>query len=587
MKKRIVVLLLATIMAVTTVAGCGSSSTSDTAPATAYEATDEAASDASTNSSDHSKSESSAATASNDASYAVEYEPAAEAEGEAWYDYDSSSAKKQSFVPERRYSLNNDASGETYTFNPESGFNSVMSDPLSTFAADVDTASYANMRRFVNEGYGLYNFPEGSIRAEELINYFKYDYSAPKNGERFGVDAVVSDCPWNKNNMLMILGVNTKDLKEKNKPDSNIVFLLDISGSMNSSNKLPLLKDAMELLVENLTENDRVSIVTYASGTNVVLEGVPGDQTSKINRAFEKLKAGGATNGEGGIELAYEIAEENFIKGGNNRVILATDGDFNIGKCSGDDLKDLISEKKDSGVFLSVLGFGMGNYNDTTAETLADAGNGNYSYIDSINEAEKVLVEEMNSTLYTIAKDTKLQVEFNPAMVSQYRLVGYENRALAAEDFTDDTKDGGELGAGHQVTAVYEITLASNSSKGGDLKYQDSVISEKGNSKDEWCTLSIAYKDPDKNESKYLEFPISADNYTNRPSDDFIFATSVAEYAMALTGSEYLVDMSREEAIEQAIKNVKKIDPDDEYKQEFLSLMETVLNGSDTGAWYE
>ena len=594
MKKRIVVLLLATIMTVTTLTGCGDSATSaaDTAPMEAYTASETyeeapTANMAGSNSIEHSKAESSTATAANDsASYAVESEPVLGIT-EAWYDQDSSDKKQSLTSQARRYTGYDNASGETYTYNPESGFNSVMSDPLSTFAADVDTASYSNMRRFVNDGYGLYNFPEGSIRAEELINYFKYDYSAPKKGERFGVDAVVSDCPWNRNNKLMILGINTKDLKERNKPDSNIVFLLDVSGSMNSSNKLPLLKDAMELLVENLGENDRVSIVTYASGTNVVLEGVPGDEDRKSNKAFEKLKAGGSTNGEGGIELAYEIAEEYFIKGGNNRIILATDGDFNVGKCKGDDLEELISQKKDTGVFLSVLGFGNGNYNDTTAETLADAGNGNYSYIDSLKEAEKVLVEEMNSTLYTVAKDTKLQVEFNPAMVSQYRLVGYENRALAAEDFTDDTKDGGELGAGHQVTAVYEITLAGSSSKGGDLKYQDSVISDKGASKDEWCTLSIAYKDPDKNESKYLEFPVGADNYTNRPSDDFIFATSVAEYAMALTDSEYLMDMSREEAIEQAIKNVKKIDPDDEYKQEFLGLMQTVINDTDDGRWYE
>ena len=385
----------------------------------------------------------------------------------------------------------------------------------------------------------------------------------------------------------MILGVNTKELKEKNRPDSNIVFLLDVSGSMSSANKLPLLKEAMGLLADNLTENDRVSIVTYASGTNVVLDGVKGDQTSKINRAFDKLKAGGSTNGEGGIELAYEIAQENFIKGGNNRIILATDGDFNVGKCKGDDLKELISEKKDTGVFLSVLGFGMGNYNDTTAETLADAGNGNYAYIDSIKEAQKVLVDEMSSTLYTVAKDTKLQVEFNPALVAEYRLIGYENRALAAQDFTDDTKDGGELGAGHQVTAVYEIRLADRNDSTGDLKYQDNVISEKGWSKDEWCTLSIAFKDPDKNESQYLEFPIGAENYTSKPSEDFMFATSVAEYAMALTDSEYLVDMTREEAIEQAIKNVRKIDPDDEYKQEFLELMEIVAGTGNTGAWYE
>ncbi|MBR6149394.1 MAG: VWA domain-containing protein [Lachnospiraceae bacterium] len=587
MKKKMVIWLLTLAMAVSTVAGCGASNetapASDTATAVDYAASEtyddvEYEPAAESPAEAPSTSEQSASKKSgmrNDST--ISFNSAATAESEAWYDntYDY----KGYDIP--------DASGEDYTVNEENGFFNVMESPLSTFAADVDTASYSNMRRFVNEGYGLYDFPAGSIRAEELINYFKYDYAAPKNGDRFGVDAQVSDCPWNKNNKLMILGVNTKELKEKNRPDSNIVFLLDVSGSMSSANKLPLLKDAMELLADNLTENDRVSIVTYASGTDVIIDGVSGDQTNKINRAFEKLKAGGSTNGEGGIELAYEIAQENFIKGGNNRVILATDGDFNVGKCKGDDLKELISEKKETGVFLSVLGFGMGNYSDTTAETLADAGNGNYAYIDSIKEAKKVLVDEMSSTLYTVAKDTKLQVEFNPALVKEYRLIGYENRALAAQDFTDDTKDGGELGAGHQVTAVYEIRLADSRDTNSDLKYQDNVISDKGWSKDEWCTLSIAFKDPDKNESQYMEFPIGANNYTSKPSEDFMFATSVAEYAMALTDSEYLVDMTREEAIDQAIKNVKKIDPDDEYKQEFLELMEMVSGTASSGAWYE
>ena len=587
MKKKMVIWLLTLAMAVSTVAGCGSSN--ETAPASDTAATvDYAASESYDDVEYEPAAESPAeapATSEQSASQKrglnkdqmLNFSSAATAENEAWYDYSDEY---------KGYDIS-DASGEDYTVNEENGFFNVMESPLSTFAADVDTASYSNMRRFVNEGYGLYDFPAGSIRAEELINYFKYDYAAPKNGDRFGVDAQVSDCPWNKNNKLMILGVNTKELKEKNRPDSNIVFLLDVSGSMSSANKLPLLKDAMELLADNLTENDRVSIVTYASGTDVIIDGVSGDQTNKINRAFEKLKAGGSTNGEGGIELAYEIAQENFIKGGNNRVILATDGDFNVGKCKGDELKELISEKKDTGVFLSVLGFGMGNYSDTTAETLADAGNGNYAYIDSIKEAKKVLVDEMSSTLYTVAKDTKLQVEFNPALVKEYRLIGYENRALAAQDFTDDTKDGGELGAGHQVTAVYEIRLADSKDANSDLKYQDNVISDKGWSKDEWCTLSIAFKDPDKNESQYMEFPIGADNYTAKPSEDFMFATSVAEYAMALTDSEYLVDMTREEAIDQAIKNVKKIDPDDEYKQEFLELMEMVSGTASSGAWYE
>ncbi|MCR4738803.1 MAG: von Willebrand factor type A domain-containing protein [Lachnospiraceae bacterium] len=485
-----------------------------------------------------------------------------------------------------------DASGETYEAIDENGFKDVNRSPLSTFAADVDTASYANMRRFVNSGYGLYDFTGITLRAEEMVNYFKYDYASPKSGERFGVDSTVSDCPWNRDHKLMILGVSTKDLKENKKPDSNIVFLIDVSGSMNSENKLPLLIESMKLMTENLTGNDRVSIVTYANGTNIVLDGVTGSAGSKINKAFSRLSAGGGTNGEGGIELAYEIAQKHFIKGGNNRIILATDGDFNIGKCSGDELEDLIGKKKETGIFLSVLGFGMGNYNDVTAETLADSGNGNYSYIDSLAEAKKVLVDEFNSTLYTVAKDTKLQVEFNPAMVSKYRLIGYENRALQAEDFTDDTKDGGEIGAGHQVTAVYEIELADENS-GSSLKYQSNTLSDKGRAKDEWCTLSIAYKDPDKNSSEYLEFPVDAGDYTQRPSDDFILATSVAEYSMALSDSEYLADMTREEALDQAIRNVEKMDPDDELIQEFLDLMRTVAEREsdsvryDDTKWYE
>ncbi|MCR4960209.1 MAG: von Willebrand factor type A domain-containing protein [Lachnospiraceae bacterium] len=521
-----------------------------------------------------------------------EYVCTDEAESPAEY-YSDASAKYESAAdhatryPESfYYEGEENFSGETYEILKEGGFKDVSRSPLSTFAADVDTASYSNMRRFVNAGYGLYDFDNVAIRAEEMINYFKYDYAAPKKGERFAVDPVLSDCPWNKDNKLLILGINTKTLTEGKRPDSNIVFLIDISGSMRSENKLPLLKDSMKLLLENLTKNDRVSIVTYASGTEVVLDGVCGDQGRKINKAFDDLKAGGGTNGEGGIELAYEIAEKNFIEDGNNRVILATDGDFNIGKCRGNELEDLISEKKETGVFLSVLGFGMGNYNDVTAETLADSGNGNYSYIDSFAEAKKVLVDEFGSTLYTVAKDTKFQVEFNPAMVAGYRLVGYENRALADEDFTDDTKDGGEIGAGHQVTVIYEIVPADKEKASG-LKYQDTSLSKKGEAKDEWCTLSIAYKDPDKNESDYLEFPIGADNYTTKPSDNFILATSVAEYAMALNNSESLVDMTREEALDQAIKNVKKLDSDDDIIIEFIELMEKVAAGESDGYWYE
>ena len=470
--------------------------------------------------------------------------------------------------------------GEEYCENNENGFCNAVTNPLSTFAADVDTASYANMRRMVEDwGYGVDDFPEGSIRAEELINYFHYDYVRPGSNEVFDVDARIAECPWNEDNRLMVLGITAEALKRKEKPASNIVFLVDVSGSMSSSNKLPLLQESMELLVEELDENDRVSIVTYASGTNVVAEGIPGDKHSKITKAFNRLTAGGATNGEGGINLAYEVADEYFIEGGNNRVIIASDGDFNVGASSEQDLYDLISKKKESGVFLSVLGFGTGNYSDVTMETLADNGDGNYAYIDSLSEAKKFLVDEFAATLYTVAKDTKFQVEFNPALVDSYRLIGYENRTMAAQDFTNDKKDGGEIGSGRQVTVIYELSLTDRERGNGDLKYQDTILSDKGKSGDEWCTLSVAYKEPDGNKSKYLEFPIGVENYTDRPSDDFRFAAAVAETAMALNDSRYLEDVDRYEAIEEAYETVAELNLNDEYKEEFVYLLSYLTEG--------
>ncbi|MCR5655529.1 MAG: von Willebrand factor type A domain-containing protein [Lachnospiraceae bacterium] len=583
MKKRVIASLLAIGMTASAVMGCGNTQTANEAPSEMpeevwYETEDtaEASSEACT-----------------DAETENWYEPTCEEAATA----DETSAAVQALTGDLEknidaYGFTTDSiAGEEYTEQTPNGFDSVANAPLSTFAADVDTASYANVRRLITQGYGLYDIPGGVVRPEEMINYFDYDYPQPKNGERFGVNAVISECPWNSESKLMILGVNTKELSVSKRPASNIVFLLDISGSMASEDKLPLLKDSLEILTKSLDRNDRVSIVTYASGTNVVLDGVRGNDYWQIIGAFDRLSAGGSTNGEGGIDLAYQVAEENFIKGGNNRVIIGTDGDFNVGKSTSGELENFISEKKESGIYLSVLGFGTGNYSDTIAETLADAGNGNYSYIDSLHEAEKVLGKEMYSTIYTVAKDVKFQVEFNPAMVSSYRQIGYENRALNAEDFKDDTKDGGEVGAGHQVTVAYEIQLANGNGAGSDLKYQDGVVNEKGKAKDEWCTLSVAYKDPDKNTSEYLEFPIDADNYTTKPSDDFIFATSVAEFAMALTGSEYLVDMDREEALDQAIKTAGMVDLTDEYKAEFLELMELVDGGAhyyeEDDLWYE
>jgi len=575
MKKRIYGLLLATTISITALAGCGGLGKKVEFVETPHTTTSTAQHHPADMAEAPRVSSKATESGSLNSLWATDAECIADSSG-YYYDYE--------------YEYTEPFAGETYNLISESGFLSVARSPLSTFGADVDTASYSNMRRFVKSGYGLYDFENVALRTEELINYFNYNYDAPRKGEKFSVVTSVSDCPWNKKNKLMILGINTKTLTEGKRPDSNIVFLIDVSGSMNSQDKLPLLKDSMKLLVENLTKNDRVSIVTYASGTGVVLDSVHGNETKKINKAFESLKASGSTNGEGGIELAYEIAEKNFIEGGNNRIILATDGDFNVGKHRGDELKELISEKKESGVFLSILGFGTGNYNDVTGETLADSGNGNYSYIDCLTEAKKVLVDEMSSTLYTVAKDTKFQVEFNPALVSKYRLIGYENRALEAEDFTDDTKDGGELGAGHQVTVIYELELENDDTNiAYPLKYQDTpnkatVVK----SIDEWCTLSIAYKDPDKDESKYLSFPVGRNNYTSAPSDDFILATSVAEYAMALNGSDYLVDMTREEALNQAIKNVKKLNADDEIINEFLSLMEQVASADTPSVhWYD
>ena len=455
----------------------------------------------------------------------------------------------------------------------ESGFCDVLTSPLSTFGADVDTASYSTLRSYVNWGYGPDEIPTSAIRTEELLNYFSYDYEGPKGDEPFGVNAEIIDCPWNENSKLLMLGLQTEAIDFSEAPDSNIVFLIDVSGSMYDENKLPLLVKSFELLCENLTEKDRVSIVTYAGSDEIVLEGCPGNEYGRIAEALEGLEAGGCTNGGQGIISAYNLAEEYFIKGGNNRVILATDGDFNVGVTSNSDLYDLIDEEKKTGVFLSVLGFGMWNYSDSNMETLADHGNGNYAYIDSLSEAKKVLVEEMGATLVTVAKDVKLQVEFNPAFVSEYRLIGYENRMMAAEDFDDDTKDGGEIGAGHSVTVMYELVMAGEGDDtDGDLKYQTSQLTDAALNSNEWLTLSIRYKDPDEDTSKLLEYPIGTDSYTEKPSDDIIFAADVVEFSMLLRQSEYAGSSS----YKYILSTLEDIDSDDEYKQEFYDMVYTL-----------
>ena len=470
---------------------------------------------------------------------------------------------------------------EEYSKWEERGFRSVLKEPLSTFSADVDTASYSNLRRLLTEGYSLEELPRGAVRIEELLNYFSYDYEEPKGQEPFGVTTKLGECPWNEEAKLLMIGLKTEDIDYSQAPPSNLVFLLDVSGSMSHADKLPLLQESFGLLAENLTEKDRISIVTYAGDDEVVLRGAAGNETRKIKRAINRLKAGGGTNGSKGIETAYEIAEENFIKGGNNRIILATDGDLNIGLTTEEELEELITEKKESGIYLSVLGFGAGNLKDNKMEVLADKGNGNYAYIDSLREARKVLVEEMTATLLTICKDVKLQVEFNPSVVSDYRLIGYENRALNREDFEDDTKDAGEIGAGHSVTVLYELILkepitdlSEEEIKG--LKYEKNYkkeLKEAGESSaalyEEWLTLSIRYKKPAEDASNLLRYPVSYEDYQSSPDDDFVFAAAVAEFGLLASDSAYAGDAS----LKHVRSALKGIILDDEYKEEFYDLV--------------
>lgn len=552
MRKEIIAVLLSITLLVGTLTGCGKS-TSDTAT-------------------------SAAGITENTEAKAWTEESATEEEktvkGESYldgcYDYDPDFTRKEN--------------SEEYSEWEEKGYSSVMKEPVSTFSADVDTASYSNLRRLIREGYSIDELPENAVRIEEMLNYFTYDYKEPEGSEPFGVTAKIGKCPWNEDAELVMLGLKTEDIDYEDAPASNLVFLLDVSGSMYADDKLPLLQEAFCLLADNLTEKDRVSIVTYAGDDTVVLEGVSGDKTRTIKKALMGLEAGGGTHGSKGIETAYALAEDNFIKGGNNRVILATDGDLNIGLTSEEELEELITEKKESGIFLSVLGFGTGNIKDNKMETLADKGNGNYAYIDSLREANKVLVEEMSATLLTICKDVKLQVEFNPAVVSEYRLIGYENRALNKEDFDDDTKDAGEIGAGHSVTALYEVILKEplsglSDEDINDLKYSDEYRKEQGKdslessaTEKEWFTLSIRYKKPAEEESILLAYPIGFENYMENPDDDFRFAGAVAEFGLLASHSENPEGAS--------VKNVKKvlksIDLDDEYKEEFLELVKEV-----------
>lgn len=465
-----------------------------------------------------------------------------------------------------------DHSREGYDNIVENDYKEVKENPLSTFSIDVDKASYANVRRFINANRLP---PKDAVRIEEMVNYFPYQYEEPTEGHPFNIITEMADCPWNDKHKLLQVALKGKELDTREVPASNLVFLIDVSGSMNSPSKLPLLKKGFELLVDQLRPEDRVAIVVYAGAAGLVLPSTSGASKSLINKALDKLSAGGSTAGAAGIRQAYEVAKENFIKGGNNRVILATDGDFNVGISSDGELVGLIEEKRKEGVFLTVLGFGTGNYQDAKMEKLADKGNGNYAYIDNILEAQKVLVEEMSGTLFAIAKDVKIQIEFNPSKIKSYRLIGYENRILAKEDFNDDTKDAGELGAGHTVTALYEIVPAnveeSLAARVDPLKYQSTALTPESKSK-EWLTVKFRYKHPEENKSKLI-----VRTYEGKPgsfaraSENLRFASSVAGFGMMLRKSEYKGKLTYDQLLEMA-KGAKGEDKEG-YRAEFISLV--------------
>ncbi|MDD3078133.1 MAG: von Willebrand factor type A domain-containing protein [Paludibacter sp.] len=463
---------------------------------------------------------------------------------------------------------------EEYQSFKENLFIPVSSEALSTFSLDVDAASYSNVRRMINQG----QLPDkNAVRVEEMINYFNYDYPQPKGKDPVSITTETADCPWNPEYKLVRIGVKAREISSENLPASNFVFLIDVSGSMQSPNKLELIKSSLKLLINNLRNKDRVAIVTYAGAAGEALPSTSGSDKQKIKDALEQLTAGGSTAGGAGIELAYKIAEKNFIKSGNNRIILCTDGDFNVGISSNEELENMIETKRKTGIYLTVLGYGMGNYKDSKLQTLAEKGNGNHAYIDNIQEANKVLVSEFGSTMYTVAKDVKIQVEFNPAQVSAYRLVGYESRLLNKEDFNDDTKDAGELGAGHTVTALYEVIPAGVKNKYGgvdDLKYQETKQkSTKGAFSDELMTVKLRYKLPDSDTSSKMEIPVLV-NSNQKMSEDFSFAAAVAMFGQLLRDSDFKGEGTYRKVIELARQGLDK--DENGYRREFIRLVESV-----------
>lgn len=462
---------------------------------------------------------------------------------------------------------------ENYKHFKDNGLMRTVEQPFSTFSIDVDTGAYSNVRRFLNHGQ-LPN--QDAVRAEEMINYFSYQYAYPDNAKRpFAINTEIAPTPWNKNTYLLHIGLQAYQQSHEQRPASNLVFLVDVSGSMQSPDKLELLKSGLKLLVRQLSAKDTLSIVSYAGSTGVVLEPTAGDQHAKMEAALDRLSAGGSTNGAGGIQLAYSMARQSYIKGGINRILLATDGDFNVGVTDFEALRQMVEQKRKQGVSLTTLGFGTGNYNDHLMEQLADVGNGNYSYIDTLQEARKVLVEEMQATLNTIASDVKIQVEFNPAQVAEYRLVGYENRALQREDFNNDKVDAGEIGENHSVTALYEITLTDSAVKRLEKsRYaEEKTVNESRHSK-ELAFLRVRYKTPGEQQSQLIEKVIQRSELTeqlDKSSNNFRFAAAVAAFAQQLRGGKNLQQFEYDDIARLA--NGARGDDLTGYRAEFIQLV--------------
>lgn len=464
---------------------------------------------------------------------------------------------------------------EEYESYLENQFENSASNPLSTFSIDVDNASYTNIRRLINSGDEV---PKDAVRIEEMMNFFKYSYNKPKENNPFSINTEYGDCPWNTNHKLLKIGLQGREMATNNLPNSNFVFLIDVSGSMDDPNRLPLVIESLKILTKQLRKEDTISIVVYAGAAGLVLPATSGDKKEKIIASLENLEAGGSTAGGTGIKLAYKIAEENFIEGGNNRVIIATDGDFNVGASSDSDMTSLIEEKRESGVFLTCLGYGMGNYKDSKLEKLADKGNGNYAYIDNMQEANRFLVKEFKGSMFAIAKDVKIQIEFNPKHVQNYRLIGYENRKLRNEDFANDAIDAGELGSGHTVTALYEIIpvgVKSNfSTEPIDLKYSNTKLENTSDS-NELATIKFRYKKPDG--TKSIEIVQTINNTVqnlNNCSEDFKFCSAVAWFGLKLRDSKLVSNKNKSDILELATQS--KSNDKDGYRSEFIRLVEAV-----------